>query len=203
VDGTNEAPVARAWGGGAVVAALTVVSVAYFGFVFAEAYKAGSAAKRLPAPIAYFTQIASLFPRSARHVIDYRVEAFRCKDKAWEEIDPSPWFPIDADNKENRFYRTMHFFGEHQHRETLRALEDFIWGHYESDRIAAAARGDGRPPIGGVRFVRVQSDIGAPGDVEARFAKKPLPSFGPDDRRDLYYTPESRREARCKQLGAW
>ncbi len=196
----------RAWGGVVVKLLLAIVSIVYFGCVFAEANKAGTAARLLPAPLAYFTQIAALFPGAARSAIDYRVEGWRCKDKAWAEIDVRPWFPIDADNKENRFYRTMHFFGEHPHRETLRALDEFITSHYERDRIAAEARGDGRPAVGGVRFVRVKVPIGQPGEDTARYSRLPLASYAEDDRndrKDFYWTPESRRDARCAQLGAF
>lgn len=195
--------VARASGGRVVSAVLGVIALVYFGFVFAEAVKSGTSAKWLPAPLAYFTQIAALFPGAARHSIDYRVEGYRCRDRSFAEIDVTPWFPIDADNKENRFYRAMHFFGEHPHRETLRALDEFITSHYEQDRIAAAARGEARDALGGVRFVRVRSAIGEPGQTEERYTKKPLSSFGADDRKDIYYTPESKRETRCAALGRW
>jgi hypothetical protein len=191
-DSPREPEIARAFGGRWIPLGLGVVAVVYFVFVFAEAAKSGTAARFLPAPLAYFTQIAALFPGAAKHSIDYRVEGYSCKERSFSEIDVRPWFPIDADNKENRFYRAMHFFGEHPHRETLRALDEFITSHYETDRIAAAARGEARPALGGVRFVRVRSSIGEAGDVDERYEKKPLTSFSSEDRHDLYYTPESR-----------
>src|SRR6185369_16131667 len=99
---------------------------------------------------AYFTQLAALFPGAARHAIDYRVEGYRCRDKTWVEIDVWPWFPIDAGNKENRFYRVIHFYGDaHPHRQTMRALDEFIVGRYDADLIDAASRGQRGDPIGG------------------------------------------------------
>jgi hypothetical protein len=195
--------VARAWGGGSITKVLGALAVAYFVVVWTEAAKSGTAAKWLRvAPVAYFTQIAALFPGAARHAIDYRVEGYRCRDKAWVELDVSPWFPIDADNKESRFYRAIHFYGDqHPHRQTLRALDEFIVSHVDSDAIDAAAQGRGGDPIGGVRFVRLHVPFGAPGDGSARYARKPLSEYPADERKDLYYTPESKREERCAQIG--
>ena len=95
--------IARAWGGRIVPGVLGAVAAVYLVAVFAEGVKSGVAATRLPAPVAYFAQIAALFPAAARNAIDYRVEGYRCRDQTWAEIDVRRWFPIDADNKENRF----------------------------------------------------------------------------------------------------
>src|SRR6185437_8654223 len=103
---------ARAWGGLLVPSVLAGLAAMYFVGVWAESMKAGTAARHLPAPIAYFMQVAALFPGAARHAIDYRVEGYRCRDKTWAEIDVTRWFPIDAGNKENHFYRVMHFYGD-------------------------------------------------------------------------------------------
>jgi hypothetical protein len=152
--------------------------------------------------VAYFAQIAALFPGPTHHSIDYRVEGFRCRDKAWVEIDVSPWFPIDADNKEGRFYRAIHFYGDqHPHRQTLRALDEFIVTHYDGDIVDAASRGQGGgDPIGGVRFVRLHVPLGTPGDGSPRYQRTPLSEHPADERKDLYYTPESKREERCARL---
>ncbi|APR84829.1 Hypothetical protein A7982_10178 [Minicystis rosea] len=196
--------VARAWGESPVPKAILGFAAAiYLLAVFAEAAKSGTAAKYLPAPIAYFTQVAALFPHASRHAIDYRVEAFRCKDGAWIEIDPHPWFPIDADNKENRFYRTMHFYGDaHPHRQTLRAIDDFIFTHYNDAVRGNAAAGRGATdPIGGVRFTKVTTPFGNPGEGSARYAKLPLAEYPEGERKVFYYSPESKREERCKRIG--
>jgi hypothetical protein len=193
----------RAWGHGAIPKALGAIAVVYFAAIFTEAAKSGSSARWLPAPLAYFTQVAALFPGAARNATDYRVEGFRCRDKSWSEIDVSPWFPIDADNKESRFYRAIHFYGDqHPHRQTLRALDEFIAEHYDADAVDASARGDAREPIAGVRFVRLHVPVGTPGDGQQRYEKKPLSSYPDEVRKDLYYTPESKRDERCARLGA-
>ncbi len=188
--------VARAWGGRVVPGVLAALSTLYFVAIFAEAEKSGSSARWFPAPLAYFTQVAALFPSAARNAIDYRVEGFRCRDQSWAEIDVSPWFPIDADNKENRFYRAIHFYGDqHPHRQTLRALDEHIVSSFDRD-----AEGQGRDVIGGVRFVRLHVPFGKPGDGSARYDRKPLDAYPADARKDLYYTPQSKREQRCAEI---
>ncbi len=124
--------VARAWPGGlsglVVKGVLAVVSVVYFVSVWAEAgIRQGTSSKWLPAPLAYFAEIASLFEKPTAHAVDYLVEGYRCRDKKWVEVDVSPWFPIDADNKENRFHRAVYFYRDRAaHRPTMQALEEFV-----------------------------------------------------------------------------
>jgi hypothetical protein len=200
----HDPDVARAWGGGTMPIVLGALAVFYFGAIFVEAVKNGALARWLPPPVAYFTQVAALFAGAARNVTDYRVEAFHCKDRSFSELDVAPWFPGNADNKESRFYRAIHFYGDaHPHRQTMRALDEYIVSHYESDRVAAAARGESRPAVGGVRFVRIHVPVGTPDDGQARYEHKPLADYPAEERKDLYYTPESKREERCKRLGAW
>ena len=189
--------VARAWGGAAVPVVLSLVAAVYFASLWAEAaVKEAISTRWLPAPLAYFTQIAALFPRPTLQALDYRVEGYRCSDGAWAEIDVAPWFPIDADNKESRFYRAIHFYGDqHPHRQTLRALDEFIVSRYDGELPDAAAS------IGGVRFVRLRIPFGKPGDGSARYARTPLAAHPPDERKELYHTPESKREERCARIG--
>jgi hypothetical protein len=199
---------------------LGAVAFVYLGSIWAEAaVKSAVSTRWLPGPLAYFAQIAALFPVPTRHAVDYRVEGFRCRDKAWVEIEVSPWFPIDADNKESRFYRAIHFYGDqHPHRQTLHALDEFIVSHYDGDIVDASSRGLGgdtfhggaasgptprapAEPIGGVRFVRLHVPLGSPGDGSPRYQRTPLWDHPADERKDLYYTPESKREERCRSIG--
>jgi hypothetical protein len=203
--------VARAFGGTAVPRVLAVLSVLYFTGVFFEAAKNGTAAKYLgkamgseaAAPFAYFTQLAALFPGASRHAIDYRVEGWRCRDKTWAEIDVRPYFPIDADSKENRFYRAIHFYGDaHLHRQTLHALDEFIVHGYDTDAVEAAVHGKPSEPIGGVRFVKVMVPFGGPGEGSPRYERRALEAYPEDQRKTLaYHTPESKREERCSRIG--
>jgi hypothetical protein len=192
--------VARAWGGGAVTKVLGAVAALYLVAVWSEAVKSGTSAKWLPAPVAYFTQVAALFPGAARVSLDYRVEGYRCHDKTWSEIDVRPYFPIDADNKENRFYRFFHFYHQAD-EEMMRALEAFVLHHYNADAVDAAAAGRGGEQVGGVRFVRLKLPIGAPGDGEPRYERKPLDAYPEDVRDRLFATPKAQREERCAAIG--
>lgn len=207
MDRNDDPQVARAWGDSAAPkVALGVIAAVYLLGVFLEGSKTGLATKLLkfPAPLAYFVQVAGLFPHAARHAIDYRVEGFRCKDGAWVEIDHRPWFPIDVEHKENRFYRTMHFYGDaHPHRHTMRWLDDYIVTHYN-----AATPVGGRPgrdgatdPLGGVRFSKVTVPIGNPGEGADRYRRRPLADYPEDQQKVLYYTPEKKREERCRWNG--
>jgi hypothetical protein len=191
---------------------LAVIAALYFVGIFAEAATSKTGASQhfltrhlrheVGAPLAYFTQIAALFPGAAGHATDYRVEGYRCRDKTWTELDVRPYFPIDADNKESRFYRAIHFYGDaHPHRQTLRALDAFIVSRIDADLIDAASRGQAGDPIGGVRFVKLLVPFGKPGDGSPRYEKKPLESYPDDQRKHLYYTPESMREERCARIG--
>ncbi len=187
--------VLRAWRGRAAPVVLGVIAAAYVAAVWSEAVKVDTSARWMPEPLAYFTQIARLFPRAALATIEYHVEGFRCRDATWTEIDVRPEFPIDADNKENRFYRALHFY--HAHRPTMRALDAFIVTRENERAIDAAARGLGGDRIGGIRVHRLTIPFGAPGEGAARYAKRPLLAYPEDERKELYHTPESMREERC------
>jgi hypothetical protein len=188
--------------GGWVVRVLAAVAAVYFVSIWAEAAIRQTVSTRwLPAPLAYFAQLASLFEKPTAHATDYRVEGFRCRDKAWLEIDVSPWFPIDADNKENRFHRAVGLYREkYPHRPTMRALDEYVVSHYDADLIDAASRGQSGDPIGGMRIVKTLVPVGTPGAASPRYVRPPLSSFPEEQRTILYHTPESHREERCKQI---
>lgn len=193
----DDRQVARAWRGAAPKVALGVVAAIYLCAVFVEASKEGSASKvmKLPAPLAYFSQLAALFPHASKRAIDYRVEGFRCKDEAFVELDTTAYFPIDAGNKENRFYRAIHFYGDaHPHRQTLRALDEFITTHENSRRSL------GGEVIGGIRLTKVTTPFGTPGQKEDRYRPKPISDYPEEQRKVLYYSPQSKREERCKWI---
>jgi len=199
----EEDGVVRGWGEGPIPTLLGVIAAVYFIAVWSEAaIRSGIATRWLSNGLGYFAQIATLFPGPTQHAIDYRVEGYRCSDQTWVELDVSPYFPIDAGNKENRFYRAIHFYGDqHPHRPTLRALDEFIVARYDRDVVEVAAQGRGGDSIGGVRFVRLRLAFGKPGDGSARYEAKPLGVYTPAERTDLYYTPESKRQERCARSG--
>ncbi len=195
---TSDDGVVKAWGGWVVPAGLGLFAAVYLVSVAAECLKTGSAGKKVGPVFGYFAQIAGLFPKAAAAGHDYRVEGFQCKDRRWVEVDVAPWFPIDSDNKENRFYRAVHFYRELEpHRPTMQALDEFIVSHYNEGVVAAASRGEGRERIGGVRFIKVKLPFGSPGDGSERYVKKPLDAYPSANKTDLFHTKESLRFSRC------
>ena len=173
--------------------ALRVLAALYLVGVWLDGTGTGIAARVLPRTPNYFLQVAALFPYDPPSPsIDYRAEAFLCVDeRAWTEIDTRPYFPIDADDKENRFERVMHFFREN--RKTMNALDAYL-----VERHNAGGREDGiQGRIGGVRFVSLRIPIPPPGTRLERTVRRPLSAY-PDEQRALFYhTPRSRLGERC------
>jgi hypothetical protein len=143
--------------------------------------------KFLPRPWVYFAQVAALFVNASPKSIDYRAEGWSCSERKWIEIDTAPYFPIDADNKENRFQRALQFY--RKNRTVMRSLEDFLLHRYNESPSHA--------PIGGVRFLSLRLPYPAPGEKVERVTHRALASYPKDVRHDWYWTPKSRRAERC------
>jgi len=147
----------------------------------------------LPRPAEYFLQVAALFPDAATAASSYRAEGWICAEQRWQELDTRPYFPLDPDDKENRFQRAMQFFREEP--VVLRALDDYL-----VERHDAGLHDDGIPRdqvIGGVRLVVVRVPISRPGTRVERFVRRPLADVPRDERKVLYRTPKARLEQRC------
>jgi hypothetical protein len=173
--------------------ALRVLAVAYLLGVWLDAVGSGIPASVLPRAANYFVQVAALFPRAAVASIDYRAEGFVCVERAWKEIDTRPYFPIDPDDKENRFNRVMHFFREN--RPTMTALDSYLVENHNS-----AGHEDGIPSdraIGGVRLLSLRIPIPAPGDRLERVSRRPLSFYPEEQRKVFYHTPSSKLAKRC------
>jgi hypothetical protein len=147
----------------------------------------------LALPIRFFLQEAALFPDAARDSIEYRAEGYRCDSGRFEEIDVRPFFPIQRDDKESRFYRAM-FFHRRQ-KKVLEALDQFI----------AARQNQAHPEarIGGVMLLSLRIPIPPPGTPEPRYQRLPLTDYPPEDERKYWYvTPSSERTQRCEEVAA-
>ncbi|WP_437875879.1 hypothetical protein [Sorangium sp. So ce513] len=151
----------------------------------------------LPRTALYFTQIARLFPYASLFSIDHRAEGFRCSDRQWVEIDTRPYFPINADDKENRFYRAMHFF--RQNRPVLQELDGFLVARHNARLSAGITEGTAGGRIGGVRLSTVRFSLPEPGQRFARHERRPLDAVPEELRKVRYYTPQRKRSARCKE----
>lgn len=148
-------------------------------------------------PISFFTQATSLFPLADRVITEFRLEAWVCKTHKWEPLDPRPYFPIEADDKESRFQRLAYFY--RKNATVMGALDDFILKHHAADRADDGVDG----PIGGIRLRRLGRPLPEIGDDVPRYHYDPLEPLGPvppDDKRETTSTPSyvSQRKARCE-----
>lgn len=172
---------------------LVAVASAYLACIALDGSGCSWPSKVLPRPLAFFTQVSVLFPRAAHATIDYRAEAWVCSQKDWVELDTRPYFPIDPDDKENRFNRAMHFFREN--RKTMHALDRYLVRRHDerpgADGIDAGER------IGGVRLLSLRIPIPPVGSKFERYRREPLAHYPESERKYFYHTPESIRARRC------
>jgi hypothetical protein len=196
--GASAAPqpplVAYAWNPGIAPVVLTALAMAYLGAIAFDGMGSSLPRKLMPRAAAFFSQCSCLFPNAADVSIDYRAEGYRCDEKRWVEIDPRPFFPIDRDEKESRFQRTLHFYKED--RATMQALEAFLMAR-QNEEATAGRSPLGGGPIAGVRFLSLRIPFGKPGDPVPRYAYRPLAEFPVEQRHNWYWTPQSKRNERC------
>ena len=182
-----EAPVpppsrARSW----KTYALLAVAGLYLADVWLDGVGSSLPSKVLPRSLLYFGQIAALFPHAGEKQIDYRAEGWSCADRKWVEIDPRPWFPIDQDNKENRFYRAVQFYREN--RKVMRALDEYITTRHNASHDKK---------IGGIRVLSLRIPLPAPGTKIEPYKREELAKYPDDQRHNWYWTPSSMRRERC------
>jgi hypothetical protein len=183
--------VAEPWAPRRVRRVVMVLAGIYALFVWMDASGLRLPDAILPLPMRFFVQEAALFPDAARDAIEYRAEGWRCDLGRFEEMDVRPFFPIQRDDKESRFYRAM-FFHRHQ-RPVLEALDQFI--SREQNRAHPEAR------IGGVMLLSLRIPIPPPGTPEPRYQRLPLADYPVEVQRKYWYVTASRdRAARCEAL---
>ena len=166
--------------------ALVALAAFYLADVWLDGVGSTLPGKILPRSLLYFGQIAALFPHAGEKQIDYRAEGYRCSDHKWVEIDPRPWFPIDNDNKENRFYRAVQFYREN--RKVMRALDEYIVKHHNASHDEK---------IGGVRILSLRIPLPPPGTKIDPYKREELAKYPDDQRHSWYWSPGSMRRERC------
>jgi hypothetical protein len=166
--------------------ALGVLAGAYLVTVWLDGVGSSVPGKTMPRAWVYFAQVAALFPHAAEMAIDYRAEGWSCSEKKWIEIDVRPWFQLEANTKENRFERVLYFY--RQNRTVMRALEDFVVKRHNEAST---------PRIGGVRFLSLRIPFPPPGSRVEPWSRRPVATYGKDQRHDWYWTPRTRRDERC------
>jgi hypothetical protein len=173
--------------------AFIALGALYLAGVWLEAVGSSLPGEILPRTPHYFLQIAALFPRAAINVIDYRAEAWLCGDHEWQEIDTRAYFPLDPDDKENRFQRVMHFLRDN--RPTMNALDQYV-----VDGHARGSLSDGIPgttQIGGVRVLSLRLPLPEPGSAITPMQRRPLAEYPEAVRKAWYWTKASKRAERC------
>jgi hypothetical protein len=167
---------------------LAVLSFAYLANVWLDAAGVRVAGRLLPRPIAYFAQIACLFPHAATEQIEFRAAGYLCADRRFAELDVRPFFPIHKDDKESRFDRALFFY--RRHRPTLLALEDYL---------VRKQNQSGGQRIGGVEIMSLRIPLPEPGQAFERYQRRPLDSYPASYRKYWYTTPPAQRSARCEE----
>ena len=137
----------------------------------------------------YFAECTRLFPEAKDYDVEYRLEGWSCSARVWQPLDPRPYFPMEADDKESRFQRIGHFYD--RKRKVMHALDTYIYKHHKGSDDGV----DG--DIGGIRLFRVARPLPHVGDPVERYVYQPLAPVPAEWRTDLYWTPESKRQKRC------
>ncbi len=187
--GRSPSSVAANWGSRRIRRALIAAALIFFGIMGLDRFDPPAAYRWIPGPLLFFAQMSGLFPYADRHIIDYRAEAWLCGEQRFAPADETPYFPVLAGTKESRFHRTLYFY--HNHRPTMRALDDYLTRHFAQGKEFAGQ------PVGGVRFLLVDAPIPHPGETVERFRRPPLDSIPPAELHVLYYTPLEMRIGRC------
>ena len=168
---------------------------AYLVCVWVDGVGCSAPYKVLPGTLSYFVGIAQLFPRAASAIVEYRVEGWVCKDKRWEELDYRPYFPLHADDKENRFHRIMFFF--RKDTDAMESLDDYLVARHNDGRHAHTDGITSGHPIGGVRFVSLRIPIPGAGTQVQRFRHRGLSEYPRNYRHTVYRTDKATLDERC------
>jgi len=139
----------------------------------------------------FFTEATCLFPRARTVSSDFHLDAWSCRARRWEPIDPRAYFPIEANDKESRFQRFGYFY--QRNKPSLEALDAWIAARH-------AVTQDGLPgAIGGIRLATATRPIPAVGSPIERYVYHPLDKVPAEQRKDIYNTPAAMRRARCPE----
>jgi hypothetical protein len=173
--------------------ALRISAGIYLAGIWLEAVGFTAPLRILPRSIVYFTQIAALFPRAAIYAIDYRAEGYVCATSKWAELDTRPYFPLDPNDKENRFQRVMYFF--RQHKAIMATLDRYLVDRHDEGKLDDSIPSDDK--IGGVRLLSIRGRLPTIGEPLVRVHHRPLIEYPEDERKLFYQTKSSTITERC------
>jgi hypothetical protein len=189
---------------------------AYLAAIFVGGTGSSLPSSLLSRALLYFTQVACLFPLAAEYSIEYRVSAYSCRDRRFQELDYRPYFPLRPDDKENRFQRLGQFYRTSS--PVMRALEDHLVERHNRAVSRGENAGDGvEGRIGGILVMSLRIPLPALGERFPRYAPVPLAdvprewqkhyveptdSRGPLDRRRRFLGARHRRRLATADLPA-
>lgn len=182
--------VAENSGGRVVRRVLIVLALGYFSLMILDRFTRSKVNARVPPVAVFFAQISGLFPSAAVNSIDYRAEGWLCREGRYVELEMDRLFPMLAANKENRFYRIMHFY--RRNRLVITELDSFIVGRYPADAVAA-----GGDRLGGVRLLSLRLPVPSERSEVKRYRRRPLSEYPSEQRIEWYWTPRRKLENRC------
>jgi hypothetical protein len=173
--------------------ALVILAGCYLAGVWLDGVGSTLPRKVLPRAANYFLQVAALFPKAATMTIEYRAEAWVCADRKWEEVDTRPFFPLDPEDKENRFQRVGHFY--RQNRETMNALDEYVVERHLTGQGKDGI--DALKALGGVRLLSLRIPLPNPGDPVVRQHRVPLADIPTNERHVWFHARRSKIASRC------
>ena len=145
-------------------------------------------------PVRFFVEAAGLFPDADRYATELRLYGWSCTLRRWQRMDPRPYFPIEADNKESRFFRVALQFDKSSsanHAKVMAALDDYLRErHDDADGV--------RGRIGGIKITRLSLDLPPPGDEIERYVYRPLARIKRARAKDLFVTDDALLAERCR-----
>lgn len=182
-------------------ALLTAIAVAYLSTIAVRSAGCSTPDRVLPRLPLFFTQIACLFPGAAKTTVEYRLGGYSCERRQYLEVDYRPYFPIRADDKENRFQRVAHFYSGRTFRQqegVMRDLEEFVVAEHNARESGPGGAGDGLDgAIGGIYLLVITTPVPEPGTPIERHRFRPSAQFPVKQREIFYRTGVAQADARC------
>jgi hypothetical protein len=155
-------------------------------------------------PVIFFMQATALFPRADVYALEFRIAGWSCKENAWKPMDPTPYFPIQADDKESRLQRVAYFYKSE--KVVMHALDEFVYDAHTADPGHDGIDG----PIGGIKLVQVDKELPTVGSDVERYHWEPfapIDDSAPDCKDllphahapvcNLFYASQNLRKKRC------
>jgi hypothetical protein len=177
---------------------LRVAAVIYLLGIWLDGVGCDAPPAYLPLTVDYFLDVAALFPDAAKAASEFRAEGWLCRERTWEELDVRPYFPLDPDDKENRFQRALNIFRNEPI--VTKAMDDYLVKAHNDGRADDGIARD--ESIGGVRFTLIRAALPPPGGAVKRYTRRSLVELAGEKHRILYQTSQPDLKGRCGYVPA-